>query len=106
MRRIAGALSRTYHHSDIEQTLQETLQKISAANGIPAHLQVHRRACPCPQTCKIQVLHVLQEALNVRKHARASRVSLTMHKRAHCGALKCTTMASDSTHSNSQTSRM
>lgn len=68
---------------DIEQALQETLQKFQQQTGIPAHLQVHGEGLPLPADVQVQVLHVLQEALsNVRKHARASRVSLTMHKGA------------------------
>ena len=68
---------------DIEQALQETLQKFQQQTGLPAHLQVHGEGLPLPPDVQVQVLHVMQEALsNVRKHAGATQVSLEVFKDA------------------------
>ena len=66
---------------DIAQALQETLQKFRHQTGLPAHLSIHGDGLPLPPDVQVQVLHVLQEALsNVRKHARATEVSLEVFK--------------------------
>jgi two-component system nitrate/nitrite sensor histidine kinase NarX len=60
---------------DIEQALQETLQKFQHQTGLPTTLQVQGHGLPLPADVQVQVLHVLQEALsNVRKHAGATQV--------------------------------
>jgi len=69
---------------DIEQALQETLQKFQSQAGLPARLQVYGQGLPLPSDVQVQVLHVLQEALsNVRKHAGATQVDLEVAKGAH-----------------------
>lgn len=69
---------------DIEQALQETLQKFQHQTGLPTHLQVHGEGLPLPPDVQVQVLHVVQEALsNVRKHAGATHVHLEVAKGAH-----------------------
>lgn len=66
---------------DIEQALQETLQKFKHQTGLPTLLQVQGEGLPLPADVQVQVLHVVQEALsNVRKHAGATHVSLDMVK--------------------------
>lgn len=66
---------------DIEQALQETLQKFRHQTGLQAHLTVHGDGLPLPADVQVQVLHVLQEALsNVRKHAGATQVDLEVVK--------------------------
>jgi two-component system, NarL family, nitrate/nitrite sensor histidine kinase NarX len=66
---------------DIEAALQETLQKFRHQTGLPAQLQMDGEGLPLPPDVQVQVLHVVQEALsNVRKHAGASRVVITIHK--------------------------
>jgi two-component system nitrate/nitrite sensor histidine kinase NarX len=66
---------------DIESALQETLQKFQQQSGLAAELQVQGEGLPLPADVQVQVLHVMQEALsNVRKHARASQVTLQVHK--------------------------
>ncbi len=66
---------------DIEQALQETLQKFQHQTGLPAQLDVHGEGLPLPPDVQVQVLHVVQEALsNVRKHAGASQVGLEVRK--------------------------
>lgn len=68
---------------DIEAALQETLQKFRHQTGLPARLEVSGEGLPLPADVQVQVLHVLQEALsNVRKHAGASQVVLSMAKGA------------------------
>lgn len=66
---------------DIGAALQETLQKFQHQTGLPARLQITGDGLPLPADVQVQVLHVLQEALsNVRKHASASHVQLTVVK--------------------------
>lgn len=66
---------------DIEQALQETLQKFKHQTGLPTLLQVRGEGLPLPADVQVQVLHVVQEALsNVRKHAGATHVSLDVVK--------------------------
>ena len=66
---------------DIEQALQETLQKFQHQTGLPAHLDVQGEGLPLPSDVQVQVLHVVQEALsNVRKHANAGQVGLEVRK--------------------------
>lgn len=68
---------------DIEQALQETLQKFKHQTGLPTLLQVQGDGLPLPPDVQVQVLHVVQEALsNVRKHAAASHVALDVVKGA------------------------
>ncbi len=65
---------------DIEPALQTTLRKFEHQTGIKARLEVHSLGVALPADVQTQVLHVLQEALsNVRKHARASQVLLSVH---------------------------
>ena len=66
---------------DVEQALQETLQKFKHQTGLPTLLQVQGDGLPLPPDVQVQVLHVVQEALsNVRKHAGATHVSLDVTK--------------------------
>lgn len=66
---------------NVEQALQETLQKFQHQTGLPAHLDVHGDGLPLPADVQVQVLHVVQEALsNARKHAGASQVGLEVRK--------------------------
>jgi len=75
---------RTRTNTDnIEAALQETLQKFQHQTGLPTRLQMDGEGLPLPPDVQVQVLHVIQEALsNVRKHARASHVSLEVIKSA------------------------
>ncbi|MEZ5647095.1 MAG: type IV pili methyl-accepting chemotaxis transducer N-terminal domain-containing protein [Burkholderiaceae bacterium] len=68
---------------NIEEALQETLQKFQHQTGMPTRFQVTGDGLPLPADVQVQVLHVVQEALsNVRKHAQASHVSLDVTKGA------------------------
>ena len=66
---------------DIEQALQETLQKFEHQTGMQARIDVRGDGLPLPADVQVQVLHVVQEALsNARKHAGASHVLLQVRK--------------------------
>jgi two-component system nitrate/nitrite sensor histidine kinase NarX len=66
---------------DIEQALQETLQKFQHQTGLDARLELQGAGLPLPADVQIQVLHVLQEALsNVRKHAGAQQVRVEVER--------------------------
>ena len=68
---------------DIERALQETLRKFEHQAGVATRFAVHGQGLPLPPDVQVQVLHVVQEALsNVRKHARASHVTLEVDKGA------------------------
>ena len=66
---------------NIEDALSETLQKFKHQTGLAARLEVMGEGLPLPADVQVQVLHVVQEALsNVRKHAQATQVVLTVDK--------------------------
>lgn len=64
---------------DVATALRTTLSKFEHQTGIPTELRIDGHGVPIPADVQVQVLHVLQEALsNVRKHARATRVRLSV----------------------------
>jgi len=64
---------------DIGPALQTTLRKFEHQSGLQATLEMRGHGIPLASDLQIQVLHIVQEALsNVRKHARAARVWLTV----------------------------
>jgi len=66
---------------DIEDALRTTLQKFEHQSGIKAQLDMAGHGVSLPSDVQLQVLHVVQEALsNVRKHADADRVQLTVQR--------------------------
>ena len=66
---------------DIEPALATTLRKFEHQSGVTATLEMHGQGMPLSPDRQIQVLHILQEALsNVRKHADASHVHLTVRQ--------------------------
>lgn len=66
---------------DIEDALRTTLQKFEHQSGIKAQLDVQGHGVSLPSDVQLQVLHVVQEALsNVRKHADADHVQLTVQR--------------------------
>ena len=66
---------------DIEAALRITLQKFRHQSGVSAELHTEGHGVPLPADARVQVLHVLQEALsNVRKHARATRVRVRVQQ--------------------------
>ena len=68
-------------HEDIAAALRLTLNKFEQQSGIRAMFTESGRALPVPAEAQVQVLHVVQEALsNVRKHAGASEVEVSMRR--------------------------
>ncbi|HMC14557.1 MAG TPA: type IV pili methyl-accepting chemotaxis transducer N-terminal domain-containing protein [Albitalea sp.] len=66
---------------DIEPALRSTLKKFEHQTGLATTLQRVGHGVPLPTDVQVQVLHVLQEALsNVRKHASASSVRVTVQQ--------------------------
>ncbi len=64
---------------DVATALRTTLSKFEHQTGIPTELRIDGHGVPIPADTQVQVLHVLQEALsNVRKHAGATRVRLSV----------------------------
>jgi two-component system, NarL family, nitrate/nitrite sensor histidine kinase NarX len=64
---------------DIAAALKSTLQKFQHQTGIATDLRVQGSSLPLAPDVQVQVLHVVQEALsNVRKHAGATRVRVTL----------------------------
>jgi two-component system nitrate/nitrite sensor histidine kinase NarX len=68
--------------ADLAAALRATVQKFQHQTGIAATLDLRGAALPLPPDVQVQLLHVVQEALsNVRKHARARQVWLTLEPR-------------------------
>ena len=68
---------------DIEQAVEITLSKFEHQSGIRTRLNVSGHGVPLHSDTQLQLLHVIQEALsNVRKHAKATEVTVDIHKGA------------------------
>ncbi|WP_349744815.1 type IV pili methyl-accepting chemotaxis transducer N-terminal domain-containing protein [Roseateles cavernae] len=68
-------------HEDIEHALRSTLAKFERQSGLGTHLSLQGDGLPLPPDHQVQVLHIIQEALsNVRKHAEADHVSLSVEQ--------------------------
>lgn len=66
---------------DIDNAVQETLQKFQHQTGLQVSSKTFGEGLPLPQDMQTHVLHVLQESLsNVRKHACARSVEIEIHK--------------------------
>lgn len=62
---------------EIEPALRTTLHKFHNQTGVATDIKVEGHGVALPNDVQVQVLHIVQEALsNIRKHARASAVSL------------------------------
>lgn len=69
---------------DLLPALQATLQKFRLQSGVPAELAVDGHGAPLAADVQVQLLHVVQEALsNVRKHAAASQVQVSLRHQPH-----------------------
>jgi signal transduction histidine kinase len=63
----------------LTQALGRVLQRWSDESSVAAHLETTGTERPLPAVCEATLLKTAQEALsNVRKHARASQVNLTL----------------------------
>lgn len=68
----------------IVPAIQTTLRKFEHQTGVPTELSVYGQGLPLAADEQVQLLHVVQEALtNVRKHARASKVWVTVQQQPH-----------------------
>jgi two-component system nitrate/nitrite sensor histidine kinase NarX len=66
---------------DIAPAMQTTLRKFEHQSGLKATMQMEGNGIPLAPDLQIQVLHIVQEALsNVRKHAQATQVWLTVRQ--------------------------
>jgi two-component system nitrate/nitrite sensor histidine kinase NarX len=66
---------------DIESALAITLRKFEHQSGLKTTLAITGNGLPLRADFQIQILHIVQEALsNVRKHARASQVWLSVQR--------------------------
>ena len=66
---------------DLEPALATTLRKFEHQSGVETSLSIEGRGLPLFPDAQIQVLYIIQESLsNVRKHARASHVSLRVQQ--------------------------
>ncbi len=66
---------------DLLAGLRTTLQKFEHQSGVRTLLRSEGHGLPLPADVQVQALHVVQEALsNVRKHARATEVSVTVQQ--------------------------
>ncbi|MES2877450.1 MAG: type IV pili methyl-accepting chemotaxis transducer N-terminal domain-containing protein [Pseudomonadota bacterium] len=69
------------NNEDIEPALATTLRKFELQSGLKTSLNMQGQGMPLSPDLQIQVLHIVQEALsNVRKHARASQIWLTVQQ--------------------------
>lgn len=68
--------------AELAAALRATLQKFQHQTGLPAQLDVRGPVLPLAPDVQVQLLHVVQEALsNVRKHAQARQVWVTLDPR-------------------------
>lgn len=68
--------------ADLEAAIRGTLQKFEGQTGIAAVFECNVSGAPLPAEYETQMLHIVQESLsNVRKHARASAVSVRLEHR-------------------------
>ncbi len=75
--------TRVKHEEDIGVALRQMLTRFGAQAGLKTEFSDTGTGVPLHAESQLQVLHILQEALsNVRKHASATRVGLTVHRDA------------------------
>jgi two-component system, NarL family, nitrate/nitrite sensor histidine kinase NarX len=68
--------------AELAAALRTTLQKFQHQTGLPAQLDVRGPVLPLAPDVQVQLLHVVQEALsNIRKHAQAKQVWVTLDPR-------------------------
>lgn len=70
-----------FGESDIETVIRALLSRFEADTGVNTRLVLTGTGVPLSPETQIQVLHIVQECLsNVRKHAAASQVTVTLEK--------------------------
>lgn len=66
-------------HSDLIEAIDNAAQKFEGQTGIVTRIVRRGEMSPLTPTTILQILHIVQEALsNVRKHAQASQVTITL----------------------------
>ncbi|MGV0949693.1 MAG: type IV pili methyl-accepting chemotaxis transducer N-terminal domain-containing protein [Azonexus sp.] len=69
------------HQSDLDSAIVVALDKLEGQTGIATNFERHGNGAPLDPAEEIQVMHIVQESLsNIRKHARASRVGVTVRR--------------------------
>jgi PAS domain S-box-containing protein len=69
---------------DIAPAIRSTVQKFELQCSVPVSLEIDTRGRAMDADVQVQLLHILQEALsNVRKHARASAVAVSVSSVPH-----------------------
>ncbi|KAB2926630.1 MAG: HAMP domain-containing protein [Dechloromonas sp.] len=67
--------------SDLDSAITSALEKFEGQTGIATRFEQIGRAAPLAPENEIQIMHIIQESLsNIRKHARASHVQLTVRR--------------------------
>lgn len=70
---------------NVDSAIASALEKFEGQTGIATHLERHGEVGEMPTQNTIQILHIVQEALsNVRKHAQASEVRVTIARGEPC----------------------
>ncbi|MCL2345196.1 MAG: histidine kinase [Desulfobulbus sp.] len=68
--------------SDLDSALTSALEKFEGQTGIATRFERIGSGAPLAPANEIQIMHIVQESLsNIRKHARASNVYLTVRRR-------------------------
>ena len=69
------------HQSDLDSAIVAALEKFEGQTGIATNFERHGNGVPLDPDTEIQVMHIIQESLsNIRKHARAGRVGVTVRR--------------------------
>ncbi|MGB8883284.1 MAG: type IV pili methyl-accepting chemotaxis transducer N-terminal domain-containing protein [Azonexus sp.] len=69
------------HQSDLDSAIVAALEKFEAQTGIATNFERDGNGVPLDPGTEIQIMHIVQESLsNIRKHARAGRVGVTVRR--------------------------
>lgn len=69
------------HQSDLDSAIGAALEKFEGQTGIATEFAREGNGAPLEPTEELQIMHIVQEALsNIRKHASASRVRVTVRR--------------------------
>ncbi|PKO89239.1 MAG: histidine kinase [Betaproteobacteria bacterium HGW-Betaproteobacteria-12] len=67
--------------SDLDSAITSALEKFEGQTGIATRFEQIGRGAPLAPENEIQIMHIIQESLsNIRKHAKASQVQLTLRR--------------------------
>ena len=76
------------NQADLESAIAAALQKFEGQTGIHTEFERGGDAMPLAPTDELQIMHIVQESLsNVRKHAQASRVHVSLRRSPGGGEL-------------------